>query len=215
MLPEIAVLAAAEPAEVFAELARLHTEEISDGFLTSLGTRFLRELYRAIGRSPHAFILSASSDGHVVGFLCGATDTRQVYRHVLTRAWPYLLPALVPRLFNWRTVQRCWETLRYPSRTPAPDLPSAEILNFCVTQRMHRTGIGRRLFAAMEAEFLRRGVRQIRIVTGAAQLSAIQFYEKLGAEPAGTIEVHARGESRLFRYSIQDCEPDQRLSRSG
>jgi dTDP-4-amino-4,6-dideoxygalactose transaminase len=41
--------------------------------------------------------------------------------------------------------------------------------------------------------------------TGANQLSAISFYEKSGAELVGTIEVHARTESRLFRYSIQDC----------
>jgi ribosomal protein S18 acetylase RimI-like enzyme len=204
-LPEIRLLAAAEAPEAFADLARLHAEEISSGFLTSLGTGLLARLYGAIGRSPDAFILTASANQHIVGFLCASTDTRRVYRYVLVHAWRHLLPALARHLLSWRTLRRCWETLRYPARSPVPDLPGAEILNFCVTQKLQRSGVGRALFSAMEGEYRRRGVRCIRIVTGANQLSAIRFYEKLGAEPVGTIEVHARTESRLFRYSIQDC----------
>lgn len=201
---EIRLLSSSESAGVFTELARLHAEEISEGFLTSLGVPLLSRLYRAIARSPHAFILVAGAEGHIVGFLCGSTDTGKVYRHVLTRAWPQILPKLVGRLARWSTVKRLWETVRYPSRTPSPDLPSAEILNFCVSGRLQRSGVGRRLFAATESEFSRRGIREIRIVTGAQQLSAIRFYEKIGAQPAGSIEVHTQSESRLFRYSIQD-----------
>jgi ribosomal protein S18 acetylase RimI-like enzyme len=199
---EIRLLAARESPEIYAELARLHAEEISGGFLTSLGTPLLARLYRAIGRSPDAFILTASLEKHVVGFLCASTDTRRVYRYVLSRSWIHLIPALARRIFSWQTVRRCWETLRYPTRSPVPDLPGAEILNFCVTQKLQRAGIGQALFAAMKDEYRRRDIRRIRIVTGANQLSAIRFYEKLGAEPVGTIEVHARTESRLFRYSI-------------
>ncbi len=206
---EIRLLSSSESPELFTEIARLHAEEISEGFLTSLGVPLLSRLYRAIACSPHAFILVAGGDGHIVGFLCGSTDTGEVYRHVLTRSWPHILPKLAGRVFRWTTVKRLWETIRYPSRTPSPDLPSAEILNFCVTGRLQRSGVGRRLFAVMESEFSRRGVREIRIVTGAQQLSAIHFYEKIGAEPAGSIEVHSQSESRLFRYSIKEARPPE------
>jgi ribosomal protein S18 acetylase RimI-like enzyme len=202
--PQIRLLRVSERRATFLEIARLHAEEISEGFLASLGTEWLARLYRAIGRCPDAFILVASANGEVLGFLCGSIDTRRVYRYVLLRGAPTLLPGLFRRLVSWGTVRRCWETLRYPSRTPILDLPSAEILNFCVTRRVQHSGIGRRLFAAMEGEFLDRGIRSIRIVTGARQLSAIRFYEGVGAEPAGTVEVHARVQSRLFRYSIRD-----------
>lgn len=205
---EIGLLGADAQPEAYLQLARLHAEEISEGFLTSLGTGMLVRLYRAIGRSPHAFIITAGNEGHIDGFLCASVDTRRVYRDVLVHGWARLLPVLACRLLTWRTVRRCLETLRYPSRVQAPDLPAAEILNFCVRHDLQRSGIGRRLFSAMEAEFIRRGIRQIRIVTGANQQSAIRFYEKLGAEPVGTIEVHARTESRLFRYSIRDCQPE-------
>ncbi|MGD0993273.1 MAG: GNAT family N-acetyltransferase [Gemmatimonadales bacterium] len=211
--PEIRLLTRAEPHETFLEIGRLHAEEIKGGFLASLGIGWLARLYEAIGRSPHAFTLVATVDGSIIGFLCGSADTRRVYRHVLTRDAVALLPGLLGRLASWRTVKRCWETLRYPSRAPVLDLPSAEILNFCVAGRVQRLGVGRLLFRAMEAEFARRGVRSLRIVTGASQLSAIRFYESLGAEPAGNVEVHAQVQSRLFRYSIPDRDPESAAAR--
>lgn len=204
--PEIHLLGPHEPTAVFAQLAQLHAEQITGGFLTSLGAPLLGRLYRAIGHSPNAFILTANVGGRVVGFLCGSLNTRHVYREVLMRSWVYLLPTIAAHILSWRTLQCCWETLRYPTRRTATDLPQAEILNFCVAQDQQRHGVGRLLFAAMEKEFARKGVRDIRIVTGATQLSAISFYEKIGASPAGIIEVHAQVESRLFRYAIPVCQ---------
>lgn len=190
------------------DLARLHAAEIREGFLTSLGLPVLEKLYRAIHRAPHAFILVAREGDTMVGFLCASTDTRQVYRRVLLTAWPHLLPALFRRLLSWSTVRRCWETLRYPNRTPpVPDLPDAEILNFCVIAERQGCGVGRALFAAMEKAYRTRGVRRIRIVTGARQLSAIRFYEKIGARRVAKIEVHTAVESCLFVHAIRDCQP--------
>ena len=205
--PEIRMIAKEAPPEVFADIARLHIEEITDGFLTSLGAPLLTRLYDAVNRSSAGFILAATVDGAIVGFLCASTDTARVYRQVLGRSWPRLLPVLLPKLVNLRTMRRVWETIRYPSRGPRAHLPSAEILNFCVSKRLHRGGVGRRLFSAMEAEFHRRGVGEIRIVTGATQLSAIRFYEKIGADLVGAIEVHGGQESRAFRYAIRSPEP--------
>lgn len=202
--PEIRLLSTNESLAVFASMARMHTEEIGQGFLTSLGTPLLERLYRAIETCPQAFILVASAEGHLIGFLCASLNTRDVYRHVIIRSWPYLFSAGVARLFAWRTLSRCWETLRYPARSTGHSLPNAEILNFCVTRRLQRAGIGMKLFKAMECEYRRRGIHQIKIVTGHAQSQAIRFYEKLGAEAVGRIEVHARVESHLFRYEIRN-----------
>lgn len=201
--PDVRLLTLEDGTVAHIQLARLHAEEISGGFLTSLGIPLLTRLYAAISRSPSAFTLICTVDGTIGGFLCASTDTAKVYRQVLRRAWLHLFPALLRRIFSWNTVHRCWETLRYPSRSSHADLPKAEILNFCVSGHLQRSGIGRRLFAAMEDEFRRRGISQIRIVTGKGQESAIRFYEKLGAEAVGIIEVHAQVESRLFRYSIR------------
>lgn len=192
----------------YLDLARLHAGEIREGFLTSLGLPVLEKLYRAIHRSPNAFILVAREGETMVGFLCASTDTRRVYRRVLMTAWPHLLPALLRRVLSWKTLRRCWETVRYPNRQPpVPDLPAAEILNFCVTSQRQGAGIGRELFAAMEQVYREYRIPRIRIVTGARQLSAIRFYEKIGARRVATIEVHAAVESCLFVHAIRDCQP--------
>lgn len=202
---QIRLLGCDERAETFAHLARLHSEEIGGGFLTSLGMPLLQRLYRTINETPHAFILVAGTDTEIVGFLCASLNTKRVYRSVFSRAWIYFLPMIVRRIFSWRTIRSIWETLRYPGREFVPDLPAAEILNFCVSRKCQRGGIGRALFDAMEREYSRRGIDRIRIVTGAAQTSAIAFYEKIGATPVAMIEVHARAESRVFCYSIRYC----------
>jgi ribosomal protein S18 acetylase RimI-like enzyme len=202
--PDIRLLGTDEAPDVFRELARLHSEEIDGGFLTSLGPRVLAILYEGIGSSPDAFIFTASVDGRIVGFLCGSTNTRRVYRHVLREQWLGLVRAAGPKLFNLRNLRLSLETLRYPSKRVPEGLPAAEILNFCVTHHLHRAGIGRNLFVAMTTEFRRRGIGQIRIVTGPTQGSAIQFYQKFGATRVGTIDVHSRTGSELFRYSIPE-----------
>jgi ribosomal protein S18 acetylase RimI-like enzyme len=203
---DVRILPGPAPREVYRALAELHAAEISGGFLTSLGLPVLERLYRAIHGSRDAFIVVAEEQGRVVGFLCASIVTKKVYRHVLLTAWPTLLPVLARKLANWGTVRRCWETLRYPDKSPAPELPNAEILNFCVAARRQGAGVGRALFAAMEQEYCRRRVARIRIVTGAQQLSAIRFYEKIGARPAGNLEVHAAVKSRLFVHAIRDCQ---------
>jgi len=199
-----------ETSSLFLDLARLHSEEIQDGFLTSLGIPVLAKLYQGISTSPDAFIVVASAGGKTVGFLCASADTRRVYRGVLTKQWRALVLAAAPRLISWPTIKRAIETLRYPTRRRLVDLPPAEILNFCVTHRMHRSGIGGRLFAAMIAEFRRRGVRKIRIVTGSNQHSAIAFYEKIGASLVDTIAVHADTASKVFSYPIPDVSDESR-----
>jgi ribosomal protein S18 acetylase RimI-like enzyme len=204
--PEIRLLGPREPRETFQALAQLHASEISGGFLTSLGQPVLQQLYQAIHQSDDAFILVAEQGGTIVGFLCGSLDTKRVYRRVLLHAWPRVLPKLIGKLARWSTLQRCWETLRYPAKPTTTPLPPAEILNFCVSRAVQRSGIGRALFAAMQAEFRHRHVAAIKIVTGAEQHSAIRFYESVGAQPAGRLEVHANVESRLFVFVIQDCQ---------
>lgn len=204
--PEIRLLESREPRDTFRALARLHASEISGGFLTTLGQPVLQQLYHAIHRSDDAFILVAEQRGATLGFLCASLDTKRVYRRVMLRAWPRLLPNLFCKLARWSTLRRCWETLRYPANADSAKVPSAEILNFCVSGAHQRSGIGRALFSAMQAEYRKRQVAEIKIVTGAGQLSAIRFYESIGARPAGRLEVHANAESRMFVFAIQDCQ---------
>lgn len=190
------------PESDFRQIAQLHQEEIRNGFLTSLGEDFLMRLYRSLAEDKNVFTVAARRDKEIIGYLCAAISTAGVYRRFLWRnAWR-LAPALLPRLVSISTLRRVSETLLYPAKTAMSNLPEPEILNFCVKSSAQRCGVGRGLFQTLCDEFTRRGLQQLRIVTGQSQVSAQRFYESLGAVRVGSIEVHNSVPSLVYVYTL-------------
>ena len=106
-----------------ATAATLHAGQIGEGFLSMLGRRFLRRLYRRVARSPGSFLLVVEDGGDTVGFLAGSTDVAGLYRSFLVRDGAAAMLACGPRLLglggaSWRlfatattiqpTVVSCW-----------------------------------------------------------------------------------------------------------
>jgi ribosomal protein S18 acetylase RimI-like enzyme len=184
-------------------LAQLHAARISEGFLPSLGPRFLTRLYRRIARSGHAFgwVADASStethDGGVVAFATGADDVRRLYREFLLRdgvVAAFLAAPHVPRA--WR---RMIETLRYPSTTT--DLPSAEVLAVATDAAAARRGHGVLVLRAVTDELARRGHNAVKVTVGADNAAALRFYEAGGFEPRARIAVHGDAPSEVLVWT--------------
>ncbi|MCU1351631.1 MAG: glycosyltransferase [Acidimicrobiales bacterium] len=170
-------------------LAALHAEGIPDGFLPTLGARFLRLLYRRIVRSAHAFALVVDDADGVAGFVAVATDTRALYREFLRRDLaPGVLAAVAGAL---RAPHRVWETLRYGRGGGPAGLPAAEILATAVAPRARRTGLGSQLVVAATDALAARGVDAAKVVTASGNAAALRLYQGAGFVPEHTTEVHA------------------------
>src|ERR1039457_4244523 len=65
--------------------ALLHGQLISEGFLSSLGSSFLRRLYRRILCASGSFLLVAEAGGSAIGFIAGSVDVGHLYRSFLLR----------------------------------------------------------------------------------------------------------------------------------
>ena len=194
------------PAALARNVARLHIEAIDQGFLSSLGEPFLATLYGGLAASRSSFVITATRDDELLGFICGATDTRRAYlEFALSSNAPRAALRVLPRLWSPSTIRRVLETLLYPTRRTEVALPSAEILNFCVTRSQRGCGVGRRLFEALVAEFARRSVDEIRIVTGAEQRSAQAFYDRIGARRAAELEIHEGMKSVAYTYAVREA----------
>jgi ribosomal protein S18 acetylase RimI-like enzyme len=167
-------------------VAELHTSRLDEGFLTRLGPRFLRLLYRRAVLSPHAFVLVADDDGCIAGFVAGASDVGRFYRAFVLRDGVVAGLVAAPRLV--RSVREVVETLHYPATTG--ELPSAEILAVAVDASATGRGIGRRLVEAGTAEFQRRGVQTAKVVAGTANGPALRLYERCGFARRRRIAVH-------------------------
>jgi ribosomal protein S18 acetylase RimI-like enzyme len=167
-------------------VAVLHASEIREGFLSSLGVRFLTRLYRRIVRSANSFLFVHDAGGRVLGFAAGTEDTASLYRSFL------LTDGLAAGLTAAPQLARCWrqvlETLRYPS--VANGLPSSELLAVAVDPSVRGRGVGRALVETAVTEFGSRGVPDARVVVAARNEAAIGLYRSCGFHSVGQIHVH-------------------------
>ncbi len=182
-------------------LAELHETRMAEGFLSELGPRFLRILYRRIVASPDAFAFVVEEPlgdtATVVGFAAGALDVGDLYKRFVLRDGVIAGIAAAPRLLgSWR---RVLETLRYPGSTG--DLPDAEILSVAVDPRATGRGVGTHVVEAATSEFRRRGVVAAKVVTGADNVAALALYSRCGFVRREQIAVHEGTPSEVLVWS--------------
>lgn len=201
-MAEVRRVVPADSTSVFNQLAEIHRKEIHEGFLSTLGDRFLVRLYTTLANANNSFVFASFEGDKMLGFIVGAMDTGAVYKEFARKAGLSSFVALLPKLFSLARIRRILETLLYPKKKQADDLPEPEILNFCVRSETQGQGVGGRLFEELCAEFSRRGVPRIRIVTGESQRSAQTFYERKGAHLAAETEVHKDTKSRIYVFDI-------------
>ncbi len=176
--------------------ALLHATSIVEGFLPTLGTGFLRRLYRTVARHPGSILLVAEQDGRPLGFLAGTEDVGVLYKEFSLRDGLVAGLLAAPRLAaSWRKV---WETLRYP--VAEADYPRAELLAMAVDPTARGRGVGRRLVEELLEELSRRGVRQARVMVASNNPRAIGLYEAAGFRPAARLELHRGTPSLLLTW---------------
>jgi ribosomal protein S18 acetylase RimI-like enzyme len=191
-------------------VAALHVAEIREGFLATLGARFLRHLYARIVTSTHGFLVvteTSSSDpsaARVTGFVAGAVSVRSLYREFLWHDGFVASVTSAPRLV--RSLPRVIETLRYGSQQSpgeqAASGPEAELLSLAVASESRRQGLGGVLVDAFLSEAASRRCTSARVVVGANNDAAVALYRRGGFETADTLEVHEGTPSLLMRVDV-------------
>ncbi len=184
-------------------MAALHAAGISHGFLPSLGTPFLIELYTAMDADPRSTIFVARDpSGQIVGFVSGGIGMDSIFPHMFRR-WPAVLRALAPIVLSPRKIARIAELLWFGRlREPERPWPKAELYSIVVAESDRGTGVARSLYNALISYFAERGVADFRIVVGEALTSAHQFYRKMGAVPVARITVHRGSASIVYRQDV-------------
>ena len=167
-------------------LARLHATRISEGFLPTLGDRFLTKLYRRIARFPDACAYVVEVDDTVVAFAAGAMSVGRLYREFLLRDGISAGFVAAPKIL--RSAKHVWETLRYPGTTA--ELPAAEVLSVATAADAGGRGYGRSTVDAVTAELARRGALAVKVTFGADNAAAMALYTACGFAPAARVEVH-------------------------
>ena len=175
-------------------IARLHQQNITGGFLSSLGAPFLGQLYRSLIGWPGAVILVADAGSGPVGFIAGIKNTGDFYRHFLVSRGMVAGLLGLPRLIKPSNFRRAIETLSYPGT--GEDQEAGELLSMAVDDRWR----GRRIASRLGTELLSRLGPTVRVIVGAQNSAAIAAYKGLGFDNPRPIEVHS-GEPSLVLIS--------------
>ncbi len=178
--------------------AQLHVSQINEGFLSSLGPRFLRALYRRITRSDGSFLLVAQCDGERVGFIAGSVAVRRLYgQFLLHDGVTAALSASLRILRSWRQVM---ETLRH-GRDTQPMAASGELLAIAVAPSWQSRHVGTALVTAFLKQLEAMGTPDAHVVVGADNAAAVALYHRSGFVTQQRFEFHAGTTSLLLSRS--------------
>jgi len=180
--------------------ASLHASAISEGFLSQLGQRFLRLLYRRIVRSEKSFLLVAETEeGAHLGFLAGSVAVGALYRSFIVHDGVIgAITAPNELLSSWR---RVLETLRYGRTQHGRSNTAAELLSIAVIPASRGRNVGSKLVEEFMSEVQRRGENVAQVVVGEDNHAARALYERAGFRVAGRFELHSGTPSLCLEVS--------------
>jgi ribosomal protein S18 acetylase RimI-like enzyme len=188
-----------------AAAAALHAGQIREGFLASLGPRFLGRLYRRVPRVPGAFLLVLEVQGRMVGFLAGSVDVGALYKEFVLRDGAFALIECAGSLV--RSPRRVLETLRHGT---SEDRGEPELLAVAVDPDARGLGGGRMLVEGFLTEIARMGRSRACVVVASGNHRAIALYRRTGFAVVERFELHRGSESLLMRHSALSAgEPSQ------
>jgi len=172
------------------QVAALHIQCISTGFISSMGIDFVNSLYDAIVKSKSSLGVVAVRNGKVLGFAAFTTNLNKLYKSVVWRKGLIFALLLAGNMLSLRRVKKMLETLFYTDRTKKMNLPSAELLSIVVGPEERGKGLAGKLIEKGFRHCRKTGVDKVKVLIGADNKAGNKLYLKTGFELIGQIVNH-------------------------
>jgi GNAT superfamily N-acetyltransferase len=182
----------------------VHLAAFPDFFLSFLGRRFLRELYRAVLADPNGMAFVAVAGSEVIGFAVGTVNSSGFYRRVARRRWwRFAVASSTALLRRPAIIRRLVRALVSP---PATSSEGALFMSAGVDPQVQRSGAGKLLWTAIADEARRRGAKAVVLTTDRFGNDAVNsFHVSQGYELARTYETpEGRAMNEYIKYIKQD-----------
>jgi ribosomal protein S18 acetylase RimI-like enzyme len=171
------------------QVARLHIEGISTGFISSLGIDFVTALYEAIIQDKTSFGF-VTKNGKVLGFVAFTTNLGKLYKAIILKKGLRFAFILAGKMLSLQRVKKVFETLFYPGRIKKMNLPSAELLSIVVAPQARRRGRAMQLVQNGLRQYQEKGIDKVKVLVAEANEPANNLYLKCGFEFVGQIDNH-------------------------
>lgn len=185
-------------------VAKLHAKNLDQGFLSTLGIKFLFIMYQAIDECEASVLIVENDDtGVPIGFVTGAEGMRPIYQQMFKRL-PALIAALLPSLLNPIKVWRILEILLHSKHSAEiQNFPTYELLSIAVDPHHRGQGVSERLYAGLLDHCRRHEIHSFKIIVGENLHPAHRFYLRMGADVAGEVQVHGEQRSLVYAQAIK------------
>jgi len=172
------------------QVAALHIQCISTGFISSMGIDFVTSLYDAIVKSKSSLGVVAVRNEKVLGFAAFTTNLNKLYKSVVWRKGLKFALLLAGNMWSRKRVKKMFETLFYPARTKKMNLPPAELLSIVVGPEERGKGLAGKLIEKGFRHCRKTGVDKVKVLIGADNKAGNKLYLKSGFELVGQIVNH-------------------------
>ncbi len=172
------------------QVAALHIQCISTGFISSMGIDFVTYLYEAIVQSNSSFGVVAVRNGKVLGFAAFTTNINTLYKSIVWRKGLRFALLLAGHMCSLKRIKRMFETLFYPTRIKNMNLPSAELLSIAIAPEEQRKGLAGELIEKGFRHYRKTGVDKVKVLIGADNKAGNKLYLKSGFKHVGQIINH-------------------------
>ena len=183
------------------DIVAIHVQAFPGFFLTTLGRRFLSELYRGFMVSSSGRLLVAEVDGTITGFVAGTLSSERFFRTLLRERWLFFAFAAAGAAIRrpHAVVPRLLSALSYRGEAPSR-LPKAALLSSIgVDPDRSGLGIGSMLVHAYCEEARKQGLSSVYLTTDRnANDSANRFYVRQGFLVES--EIRRRNGRTMLRY---------------
>lgn len=183
----------------------IHLRTFEGFFLSFLGPKFLKELYRAIVEDSGGVAFIAENNEGMLGFVAGSINIRELYRNMIRKhlfrfAWASMGAFLRKPTIFFRLVR----ALRMPSQKEA--IPNCStLMSIAVLPEAQGNGIGKRLVYTFIDEIRNKKGECVVLTTDRDNNEAVnQFYIKLGFS---ILRTYATPEGRWINEYIISLDP--------
>jgi GNAT superfamily N-acetyltransferase len=166
-----------------ARIARLHSDNISNGF----GIPLLEAYYKACLTSQNSFCLCAEVDGAMAGYVGVISDRAELLRIALRRESMAVLRCILQHpVFFLELIRHAWNWMRFSlSSRSQVRLPSCEYRPVVVAKPYRGRHIAQMLLATAEDLLRSKGIKQVHLRVSPENASALHAYEHAGFQRVG------------------------------
>ncbi|HEX2698234.1 MAG TPA: GNAT family N-acetyltransferase [Anaerolineales bacterium] len=160
---------------------RVHLSSFTGFFLSSMGTRFLKEFYKAALLDESSIALVSQQDNRISGLVVGTTQPSGFYRRVIRGHWHQFLLASTRLIVRKpQTILRLlWRLLI--TRNEKHYSGEALLMSIAVNPSDQGKGTGKQLVDRFIEEASRRGAASISLTTDAINNKGVnEFYLRSG-----------------------------------